>query len=259
MRVDVRTEALSCGFVNEPVGTHTSRTIMLKELRGLLEAVGPSGDYAAHVHAAIELNAVRKSTQSTRKETLRRLRELYSLSPGVAVFSGLRALWDEDVEAQPLLAAMCAVARDPVFRSTLDVVLALDIEQTISPHALAAEVGESFPGRYSENVVAGTGRRIASSWQQAGLLSGRAVKLRRQTCARPTNVAYALYLGHLCGARGELLFSTPWARMLDRSIPELRTLVSVAARQGWLEYRAAGGVTEVTFRHLQGRTAGEQA
>lgn len=40
MRIDVPPAALVFGFVNDPPGTHTSRTMMLTELRALLVADG---------------------------------------------------------------------------------------------------------------------------------------------------------------------------------------------------------------------------
>jgi hypothetical protein len=48
MRIDVPEKALRAGFVSEPVGTHTSRTIMLPELRALLAAVPPDLGYAEY-------------------------------------------------------------------------------------------------------------------------------------------------------------------------------------------------------------------
>lgn len=257
MRIQLPAPAIPFGFVNEPVGTHTSRTMMLVELRGLLAMVGPEGVYEAYRTAAVELNAVRKATESTRRKTFRHLRELYGLSPEIDIFRALRSVWDADPAEQPIIAALCATARDPVLRATADQILALYIDQEITPAELNAGVLAAFPGRYSPGVAARTARSIASSWQQAGLLRGRERKFRAQPYVGPASTAYSLYLGHLCGARGELLFSTLWARMLDRPIPELRTLAAVASRHGWLEYREAGGVTDVTFRHFETRPRDE--
>jgi len=251
VRVDVSGTALAAGAVNKPLGTHTSRTIMLHEVRGLLAHVDCDADYAAYASAATDLNAVQKATLTTRKKTLRHLRELYALNPSVPVFSALRTLWDHETAAQPLLAGLCAVARDPVLRCTLARVVELRPGEETTPGALAAVVAESFPGHYGPDVTARIGRNIASSWAQTGLLTGRTRKVRTHPCVTATTVAYALFLAHLCGGRGDMLFSSLWSRMLDTPIPELRSLASAAARQGWLEYRESGGVTEVTFRHFE--------
>ena len=71
LRIDVPEAALSAGFVNEPVGTHTSRTLMLQELQALLASVGMDATYADYLTEAVESNAVRKATLSTRKKTFR--------------------------------------------------------------------------------------------------------------------------------------------------------------------------------------------
>lgn len=251
MRVDVPEDALRAGFTNEPVGTHTSRTIMLAELRSLLASVEANGPYGAYQSAAVEQNVTHKVTQSTRLKTLRHLRELYGLSCELPVFKALRSLWDADREAQPLLALLCALARDPVLRSTIDEVLAVPVGDEVRPMHLANAVNASFPGHYSPDVLARTARNIASSWEQAGVLQGRARKLRQGPCATPVSTTFALYLGYRCGTRADALLATPWTRVLDRSDSELRRLAAEASRQGWLTYRQAGGVTDVRFDFLE--------
>jgi hypothetical protein len=198
----------------------------------------------------VEENAVHKRTSSTRSKTFRHLRELYALSREIAVFRGLGALWTSDETAQPLIAAMCAAARDPMLRCTIDHVVGLAVGEETTPGALAEVLVESFPGHYSPGVAARASRNLASSWQQAGLLEGRTIKRRAHPRVGPATVAYALLLGFLSGLQGDALFQTPWARLLDRREREVREFAAVASRAGWLEYRAAGGVTEVSFRHM---------
>jgi hypothetical protein len=59
-----------------------------------------------------------------------------------------------------------------------------------------------------------------------------------------------LLLGHLQGVRGQALFETPWATVLDQPTSQLFDLAGTASQQGMLELRHAGGVTEVGFREL---------
>lgn len=250
MRFDVPPAALEAGFANEPLGTHTSRTIMLAELSALLRSVGSDATYEEYRLAAVDENAVHKGTQATRAKTFRHLRELYALSPEVPVFRTLRLLWDEDGSAQPLIATLCAAARDSMLRSTIDSVVGLMPGEVTTTANFANSIQEAFPGHYAPGVAARAGRNVASSWQQAGLLVGRVRKVRAHPCARPTSAAYALFLGYVCGMRGDALFTTPWTRLLDLPERELRVLAATASRQGWLEYRESGGVTEVTFRHF---------
>src|SRR5207237_748542 len=115
---------------------------------------------------------------------------------------------------------------------------------------LSAEIERQFLHRYSAATLKNLGSNIAASWTQASLLEGHREK-RRAT--RPVDVAavvFALYLGHLEGLAGPALFTSRWVQMLDESEAGLRAHAEQASRKGWLEYRSSGGMTEITFRHL---------
>src|SRR5207244_3808115 len=80
------------------------------------------------------------------------------------------------------------------------------------------------------------GSNAAASWQQAGLLRGRATKVRQRAECRPLAVTYALVVGHLCGARGDGLFDTLWTQVLDAPAGELRAQAATASQHagdGW--------------------------
>ena len=66
----------------------------------------------------------------------------------------------------------------------------------------------------------------------------------------PVAVTYALLLGYLCGSRGKMLLDTIWTRMLDRTPAEIADLATEASRQGWINFKSAGSVIEITFPGL---------
>lgn len=243
-------EALASGFVNSPVGSHTSRTIMLRELRTLLATCASDAKPEDYRKAVIDDNALQKRTVTTRRASLRQLRELYALDHQVLLFRALRDLWDADEEAQPLLAVLCATARDPLLRATAVTVLDRPPGEAVTPEMLAAAVDTAFPGRYKPTVLHVVGRNTVSSWQQSGHLAGRTHKVRSRAQSRPVAVAYALLLGHLCGDSGNGLFQTLWVRLLDAPEHVVRAQAAIASREGWIDYRHAGGMTEVGFRYL---------
>lgn len=256
MTIQIPESAQQYGFNTTPGGTHTSRTIMLAELRMLLAAVpadAPFGDYEA---AIVDSNILLKGTVSTRRRSLRGLRELYALDPNVLLFRALRDLWDVDEAAQPLLAMLCALARDSVLRTTVPVILEATPDGSVNAQITAQAVEAAFPGRYNESTLGKIGRNTASSWTQSGHLQGRTKKTRTRVSPRPVNVAYALLLGHLCGQRGEGLFQTTWARLLDQSVPDLHQLAAAASKLGYLEYRQIGSVVEVSFNYLMRQETG---
>jgi hypothetical protein len=250
----VTPQALSAGFSNEPIGTHTGKTMMLSELRLLLGAVPGPASYADYRHAAVEGNALAKATAANRSNTLKYVKQIYGLRPELPVFAALRELWPVSSTSQPLLAMLCANARDILYRVTSEVVLATPGGSHVEAEALTARISEVFPGRYSASTLRNLGQNIASSWTQAGLLAGTRAKRRAHPIVDYPAVVYALYLGHLEGAIGPALFDTRWAHLLDTEGAVLREMAESSARSGWLEYRSSGGMTGVTFHHLDGLT-----
>lgn len=234
------------------MGAHGSRTLMLPELQRLFAVLPPDASVEAYRSAVIDDNALLKGTVGTRKETWRRLRELYALDVNVSLFRALRALWDADVAAQPMLALLAALARDPTLRVTAEPLLTSTQLEVVSASVLSEAIRSAWPARYGPRSLINLGRNTASTWTQSGHLRGRTNKRRSQALATPVSAAFALLIGHLCGHRGDALLTTLWTRALDVPANEVRALAFEASRQGWMEYRAAGGVTEVGFQHLLG-------
>lgn len=223
---------------------------MLSELRTLLAACPEAtsiGDFRA---AIVDENVLGKRTITTRKESLRRLRELYGLTFDVTLFRVLRNIWVLDVEAQPLIALLCAAARDPILRATADVILDAPLGDRVTPQQIEAGVERAFRGRYNPTMLANIGRHAASSWQQSGHLEGRQMKTRTRTTSRPVATAYALLLGEFCGGAGEGLFTTFWMKLLDAPNEILHEQAFAASRLGLIDYRKSGGITQVGFGYL---------
>lgn len=233
-------------------GTNTSHTIGLAGLMALLEAVPADAELADYERSAFEDNVLGKDTDEGRRRAFRYLRELYLLRPDALLFRALRDLWADDPSARPLLAGLCALARDAVFRASGAAILRAQAGESLTSAALAEAVLEQFPTNYGASTLAKIGRNTFSSWEQTGHLEGgdRATKVRTRATCEPANVAYALMLGHLEGVRGEALFETLWARVLDRPKSHLLDLAFGASQRGLLEFRHAGGVVDVKFHQL---------
>ena len=250
MSFSIPETAISYGFIIDGLGAHSGRTIMLKELELLLVACSPTTDIEGYRSAILDENVLLKQTESTRKESFRRLRELYGLNPEQLLFRALRTLWDQNPEARPLLALLCAAAREPMLRASAEVVLIAPLESPITAQMISKAIDDQFPGRLNVTTLTTLGRNVASSWTQSGHLKGRTNKVRARAQSHPISVAYALLLGYLCDVRGEALFHTFLARLLDAPMHVLRERAILASQQGWLEYRHAGEVTEISFHYL---------
>lgn len=241
------------GFRVTPGGAHVGKTMMLTEVRLLFAASAPDADYAELRRLVLEDNVLLKATVSNRKEVIKRLTELYGLRRELVTYRSLRNLWQAAAEDQPLLALLCALARDTILRATADPVLSEPVGGVVEPAAFAVSVEACFPERYSLKTKLSISRNAAASWTQAGHLTGAAPKVRAKVTAGPASAAYALLLGHLCGARGGGLFETEWVRVLDATPSGLDGLAFAASRRGWVDYRRVGNVVEVGFSHLMGK------
>lgn len=237
---------------NRSGGTNTSHTIVVPALVTLLGAVKPDADASTYEQAVIKQNVLGKATAGSRQRTLRYLRELYQLRPDSILFRALRDLWPDDPLGQPLLAGLCALARDAVFRASASAILDSNPGDEVTSRDLAEAVEKVFPTAYRETTLAKIGRNTASSWEQDGHLAAiaRTEKVRRRPVCTPSTTAYALLLGHLEGVRGAALFETIWSRALDQPRSHLIELARVASQRSLIDFRHSGGVTDVGFTEL---------
>ena len=243
---------VSFGFRNGDRGTMSSRTIMLAELSAVLER--PDLSTKEEIFRAVsEENILGKKTASTRKLTAKHLSELYALDERVTLFRLLRLFWGAQQEGRPLLASLCAAARDPLLRMTAELILRVEQGEVITTEKIENFIRGRAGHRFSEVTLATVARNVSSSWQQSGHLKGVRIKTRSRPQVSPTATAYALLLGYLCGARGAMLFGTFWASLLD--VPEhmLREAAREAAQRGWMNFRAVGDVVEIDFAPVLSR------
>ena len=224
---------------------------MLVELTELLAAVPAIANREEYTEAIIEDNILGKQTTSTRRLTNQRLGELYGLSRAVPLFRILRRLWDIDEPGRPLIALLCAVARDPLLRTTSKAVLPMPIGSELLRSAVTSAIRESVGTRLNESILDKVARNAGSSWSQSGHLEGRVRKIRREVRPTPGSVAFAVWFGSLHGLAGEDLLRTPWARMLDQSPVELLDLTLRAKQLGLLKASSGGGVVEIDVTPLE--------
>lgn len=238
------------GFRSGARGAHASRTIMLADLSAVLDAVPVDAMKADYRKAIIDNNVGAKATAATRLESYERLSQLYSLDRHVLLFRALRRIWDLDRGARPLLALLCAVARDPILRATIPTILDLPEGQAIASSAFRAQVALLMPDRFNEGSLRRIAGNIASSWTQSGHLTGRHKKVRTSPLCTPGAAMYAILLGYLTGVRGKTLLTTPWARLASTNQPTLLEAASSAARRGWFDFKRSGEICEVRFPGL---------
>jgi hypothetical protein len=238
------------GFRSGPGSVHESRTIMTSELSLILDGMPAESDLARYRQSIIDENLLGKATRSTRLKAAAYLANLYGLDPSKAVFRLLRRFWETDQTGRPMLAYLAASARDVLLRDCSDLVLDVTHGQPFDAIEVAQALAERYPARFRPSTLLATAQRLASSWTQAGYLTGKVAKRRTHPTITPQVATYALVLGHLAGLRGKLLLESSWVRLLDRSPAEVMELATEASRQGWLRLKMAGSVIEITFPGL---------
>ena len=246
------------GLKFTPGGPHISRTMMLAELGAVLTSVPQGSGVADYRTAILVQNVLGKATDSTRIESLRRLRELYALDEAKPIFGLLIKLYAIDPASLPLLAVQVAFGRDPTFRSTAPAVIDAAFGARVETASLTQAFAETFPNQYSELSQGQTGRHAASSWTQSGHLLGRTKKTRQKIKPTPAAVTMALLLGSVSGYHGAAVFSNPWCRLLDLDADRAKGLGQDAHRAGLLNLRAVGEVVEISFplfAELQGNAS----
>lgn len=239
------------GFSFERGGVHTARTIMLNELTALLSFVDdPKATKSSFLDAIQSANCLGKRSGKTRALTFRHLSDLYGLDPNLLIFRTLRFFWQRDPKGQPLLAALCAYCRDPIFRNTASFVLGFKEGTIVTRESLEAFIDQQEPNRFSEATLKSTAQNINSSWTKTGHLYGRTRKARTCASATPGAVSFALLLGYVSGLRGDTLLNSEYTQLLDCSYAKILELAEDASRRGWISLNRVGQIIEVNFPNL---------
>jgi hypothetical protein len=237
-------ESKLVGFRHEPGGVHLSKTMMLDDLSTVLQA-SEAGNSESVARAILDNNVLAKPTGSARKLALSRLNTLFGVVNPLPVQSVMLQLWRRSTTGRPVLALLCALAREPLLRDSAAVVLASPEGAALRWPEIAAALARRHPGRYSPKMLKSLAQNCASSWTQSGHLRGRVAKRRSRAEPSAEAAAYAALLGSLAGFGGPALLASPWMRVLDRAESDLITLLRRAEAQGLLQVRAGGGVVQI--------------
>lgn len=243
--------AVRFGCSNTLSGVSTSRTFMSKEMSLLLDATLPQASIDIYRQAIVDENVLNKASMQTRGKTFRFLRDRYGLDLSIPLFRCLRVLCDAEPGSRPQLAMLAAVARDPLLRSTVPVVLDTPVGSPLGSADLARAMSSAFPSQFTEKTLASSSENAMATWIQSGLFrKGQRQHLRQAVAASPASTTLSLLLGEVSGAIGAALLTTPWTALIGGTPEVLLSHARDASLHDWLELRNAGGVVEVTFRHL---------
>jgi hypothetical protein len=238
------------GFKTGSSGAHSARTMMLADLTALLASAPAEAKRDDFNKRIVEENCLGKKTTSNRWLTARHLADLYGLDQGVTVFRLLRVFWSADAAARPMLALLCANARDALLRLSAKKVLETKPGETVTSSDFVNFFTHELPGRFSQAMTTSLAQNVGATWTHAGFLKGKITKTRTRPVVTPAVAAYALGLGYLCGLRGQVLLESFWARLLDMPREQAIGQAQEAAKRGWLDFKGAGNIFEINFHQL---------
>lgn len=112
MTVDLPAKACAFGFETKLDSRHTSRTMMLAGMWLLLDTCLSEAGSNEYRRAIVEDNVLLKETATTRLRSLCSLCEPYALDSNILAFREQHDLRADSSSEQPILASLCAVARN---------------------------------------------------------------------------------------------------------------------------------------------------
>lgn len=243
-------QLIKLGFRMGNSGAHSSRSMMIEELKTLLLGRPESATVDDYKMDVEEFNVLHKPTENARKYTFQPIVSLYGLSPNIYIFNIFRHWWELAEEAQPMLALQLALARDPILRPSAKAIMAMQVGERLYREDVEQYLEEKSPGRYSPASLKSIAQNINGTWTQAGYLEGKAKKYRIQPKATYVNIAYALVLAHCHGLSGQRMFDSFWCQMLSQDKEHLYELAHRASLRGLINFKQISEVIEVTFPNI---------
>ncbi|ASM54508.1 hypothetical protein PNIG_a2498 [Pseudoalteromonas nigrifaciens] len=235
------------GFKFGKNGAHSARSMMIEDLKLLLFSRDEAATQEDYREDIVNFNILHKPTEKSRLLTYRHLIDLYTLDKNITLFSVLRSWWEIKEDSQALLALQLAVARDPLLRSSVQVIQQLEIGEHLPRETMETFLAKDDPMRFSSASLKSFAQNINGTWTQAGYLSGKNKKYREIPLVSFVNVAYSLFLGHCNGYSGQRLFDSFWCQMLCQDMNTLYDLAYMASLRGLIKYKHAGDVIEISF------------
>jgi hypothetical protein len=143
-----------------------------------------------------------------------------------------------------------ALAQDYLLRESIQIVVNAKNSDKVSIDKFEDSIEKSHPGRFSKNTRRSLAQNLASSWKQAGFISGRIKNIRVQPKISYYSVSFAFLMANCFGESGDFIFSSFFVKSLSMNESQLRSLAIEASKRDLLQYQFAGNVTAISFTNL---------
>jgi hypothetical protein len=226
---------------------HTHRTIMYSELSIVMDHGMENDDYIIQM----QQNVFNKATQSGVKYTSQFLTRLYEFDVTLPQFKALKYYWTiAEEKDRVLLSFLYSIGNDYLLGESIPVVTNTNIGEKVTVDIIEEIVELHHPNKYSKVTRRSIGKNIASSWKQAGFITGKVKNIRTQPEINYLIIAFAFLLAYLNGVRGDFILKSNWIKALCLDESRIRSLAIEAGKRDLLQYQFAGNVTSLTFNNL---------
>lgn len=226
---------------------HTARTLMFEELNKVMDFSMEKDNY----QESMANNVFGKKSEDGIKKTTNFLTQLYSFDNNLSSFKALKYFWLHTNELEkPILALLFAIQRDYLLIESISVVTETTLLEKVEIEKMEANIEKYHPNRFTKNTLRSVAQNIASSWKQAGFITGKVKNIRTQPEVSYNCVAFAFIMAYLNGLRGDFIISSKWVKALCLNENQLRELAIEASKRGLVNYQFSGNVTSITCNEL---------
>ena len=196
-------------------------------------------------------NIAAKLTKTNQIKTNRYLILLYRFDVEFAPFVCLAHFWQlADEKEQRIITLLFAIGRDFLLSESRQIVIDSEMGEKVTVKSFEDLIERNHPKHYTEKTRKSIAQNLASSWKQAGYITGKVRNIRTKITPGYYTVAFALIMSYLNGDRGEFMLKSKWIRVLDLSEIKIRELAFEASKRDLLQYQYSGSVTTFSFNNL---------
>jgi hypothetical protein len=196
-------------------------------------------------------NVFGKKSQDGVKKTSNFLTQLYGFDISIPAFRVFKHFWLEcDRDERALISFVFAMKNDYLLQESISVVSSCKAGDKVVIESMMENIEKFHPKRFTDNTLRSVAQNIASSWKQAGLITGKVKNIRTQPYISYKVVAFAMLLSFLEGNRGDFIMHSNCVSALCLNDTKLRELAVEASKRDYLQYQYAGNVTSISFDKL---------
>ena len=228
----------------KPNTVHTARTIMLLELSKVMNFSFEKDNYVE----SMENNVFGKKSQDGIKKTTAFLTQLYTFNYNADAFKAFKYFWSNSNEKEKaLLAFLFAINNDYLLKESISVTSKCRIGDKLDIIDIEENIEKYHPNRFTKNTMRSVAQNIASSWKQAGFVTGKVKNIRTENEITYQVVSFAMLLAYLGGLRGDFINQHHCVLSLCISEAKVRELALEASKRDLMQYQFAGNVTSISF------------